>query len=132
MTAGQICIRGVETATKDESVYVAARRMNDRNVDSLVIVDDTATPIGIITDRDLRMRVLAEDNDPHLTTVGEVMSERLRTVGIEAPVERALELMRSGPYCRLPVIDETGKLIGLLSIDDILSELAEEFHLGCS
>jgi CBS domain-containing protein len=129
MTAGQICARGVETAMKNESVYVAACRMNDRNVDSLVIVDESATPIGIITDRDLRMRVLAEDNDPHFTTVGEVMSESLSTVNRNTEIERALEIMRSGPYRRLPVVDEAGVLIGLLTIEDILDELAIEFHL---
>jgi CBS domain-containing protein len=129
MTAGQICIRGVETATKRESVYVAACRMNDRNVNSLVIVDDAAMPVGIVTDRDLRMRVLAADKDPHLTNVGQIMSEKVKTVDSAMSVERSLELMRSGPYHRLPVVDQTGALIGLLSIDNIIQELAEEFHL---
>jgi len=130
MSAGEICIRGVDTARKNESVCIAARRMNDRNVGSLVVVDEMDRPIGIVTDRDLAIRVLGEAKDPHATCVEEVMSQRVRSVNAEMPVERALEIMRSGPFRRLPVIDRTGKLIGLLSVDDILSDLADEFRLA--
>lgn len=128
MTAGQICIRGVRTAARDESVCMIARRMKDHNVSSLIIVDDTKKPIGIVTERDLTVRVLAADKDPCTTTAGDVMSKEMKPLSIETPLEHALELMRSGPYRRLPVIDRMGELIGLLSIDNILEELAVEFY----
>lgn len=129
MTAGKICIRGFHTAELDESVYAAAQCMHDHKVGSLVVVNASTVPVGIITDRDLTIRVLAEDRDPHLTTVGDIMSEHVQTVDDQLPVEQALEVMRSGPYRRLPVVDSNGKLIGLLSVDDILKGLAEEFRL---
>lgn len=127
-TAGQICIRGICTAFMDESVCVVARRMKDSNVSSLVILNDAKTPIGIITDRDLTVRILAEHKAPERTTAGDLISEDLIAVDTETSLERALELMRSGPYRRLPVVDRKGELIGLLSIDDILEELANEFQ----
>ena len=128
MPVGQICVRGVDIAKKDESVYIAARRMNDRNIGSLVVVDDSSRPIGIVTDRDLALRVLGEAKDAHQTSVGAVMSARVRTVNSDIPVERALEIMRSGPFRRLPVVDCDGTLIGMLSIDDVLKDLADEFR----
>jgi CBS domain-containing protein len=129
MNAGQICIRGVCTVAKDESIYVVARKMKDCDLGILVIVDEMDTPIGVITDRDLAMRVVAENRDPDLTTAGEVMSEESIVVDAKMSLECALQVMRSGQYRRLPVIDGTGKLVGLLSVENILEELAAEFHL---
>ena len=63
MSVGRICVREVDTAEENESVQVAARRMHARNVGTLLILDDAKQPIGILTDRDLTTRVLAEGRD---------------------------------------------------------------------
>jgi len=111
----------------NESVAVAARRMHARNVGSLVVVDKERRPLGIVTDRDLVVRVLVEMRDAGETTVAEVMSRLPRTVEERTPIEEALGIMRSGPYRRIPVVDQEGHLAGILSLDDILDLLIEEF-----
>ncbi len=126
---GRICVREVDTATADEHVLSAARRMNDRKVGTLVVVDPDSRPIGILTDRDLAMRVLAQNCDPLSTTVETVMTAGPRTVREDSSIESALTAMRAGPFRRVPVVDNAGQLVGLLSLDDILDLIAEEFGL---
>lgn len=127
MSAGRICIREVDTAAPDESAQVAAGRMHSRKVGTLIVVDKEQRPVGIVTDRDLTVRVLAQGRDGGTTPVAEVMTAAPKTVSEETPIEDALRLMRSGPFRRIPVVDSGGALAGLLSLDDILDLLAEEF-----
>ncbi len=127
MSVGRICVRSVDTIAMNESAVAAARRMHSRNVGSLVVVDKEQRPLGLLTDRDLAMRVIAESRDPNETIVSEVMSRLPESVREETPIEEALGFMRCGPYRRLPVISSDGRLVGILSLDDILDLLAEEF-----
>ncbi|MEX0704553.1 MAG: CBS domain-containing protein [Planctomycetales bacterium] len=127
MTVGRICIRNVDLASADESVQVAAGRMHNRKVGTLVVLDAEQRPVGIVTDRDLTVRVLAAARDPLTTTVGEVMTQSPRTVHESTPIEDALSTMRAAPCRRIPVVDGEGCLVGLLSLDDILDLLREEF-----
>jgi CBS domain-containing protein len=71
--------------------------------------------------------VLAEGKDPFTTLVGQVMTPEPKTVSEAAPIEWALSLMRTGSFRRLPVVDSTGKLVGLVTLDDILMLISEEF-----
>jgi CBS domain-containing protein len=128
MSAGRICVREVDVINPDESAQVAAVRMHARKVGTLVVVDDNRVPIGIITDRDLTVRVLAEGLEGTQTTIAEVMTAAPETVTEKTPIEDALRLMRAGSFRRVPVVDEDGRLAGLLSLDDILDLLAEEFR----
>lgn len=128
MSAGRICTRYVDLADPDETVQAAARRMLERKVGSLVILDGAKRPVGLVTDRDLVVRVLAVGKGPLETRVDEVMSKDLKTVSEAAPIEQALAVMRSGAFRRLPVVDRDGTLLGLVTLDDILSLLAEEFR----
>jgi CBS domain-containing protein len=127
MSVGRICNRSVDIAEMQEPVIAAARRMHARKVGSLVVIDKDQRPLGIVTDRDLTIRVLAEGLDATQTTIGEVMSRLPRTVQEETAIEEALGIMRSGSFRRLPVVDRDGRLVGILSLDDILDLLAEEF-----
>jgi CBS domain-containing protein len=128
MSAGRICVREVDIASSDDSVQAAAQRMDARKVGSLVVVGEAHEPVGMITDRDLAVRVLAEGRDAARTPVCEVMTPHPKTVGERTPIEEALRLMRAGAFRRLPVVDRSGKLVGLLSLDDILDLLSEEFR----
>jgi CBS domain-containing protein len=89
-------------AEPGESVLEAARRMRERRVGTLVIVDDVGKPVGLVTDRDLVLRVVAAGGDPRAISVGEVMTERPKTVTESTPIESALSLMRSASFRRLP------------------------------
>jgi signal-transduction protein with cAMP-binding, CBS, and nucleotidyltransferase domain len=127
MSVGRICVRSVDVAKTNESVSVAAWRMHARNVGTLIVVDDDQRPLGLVTDRDLVMRVLAETRDPNQTTIGSVMTRFPQTVREETSIEDAMAVMRDGPYRRVPVVSRDGRLVGILSLDDILDLLAEEF-----
>jgi signal-transduction protein with cAMP-binding, CBS, and nucleotidyltransferase domain len=128
MTVGRVCCRVVDTATAEESVQVAARRMHDRKVGTLVVVDENRHPIGIVTDRDLATRVVAHGRDAATTSISQVMTRTPRSVGEGAPIEAALTAMRVSACRRITVVDHDGALVGLISLDDILSLLAEEFR----
>jgi CBS domain-containing protein len=127
MSVGRICTRYVDLADTDETVQSAASRMLERKVGTLVILDQSNRPVGILTDRDLVLRVVAQGKAPRQTQVGEVMTRNPKTISEAAPIEQALSLMRSGSFRRLPVIGSDETLVGLVSLDDILSLLAEEF-----
>jgi CBS domain-containing protein/nucleotide-binding universal stress UspA family protein len=128
MSVGRICVRDVDLAEAGESVQTAAQRMNSRKVGTLLVINSAQEPIGVVTDRDLTIRVLAEGRDPVQTPVGQVLTPFPRTVREDTSIEDALHIMRSGQFRRLPVLDKSDKLVGLLSLDDILDLLTEEFR----
>ncbi|HET6203041.1 MAG TPA: CBS domain-containing protein [Planctomycetota bacterium] len=127
MTAGRICQREVDLAEPKDSVQAAANRMLQRKVGTLVVIDASRIPIGIVTDRDIVVRVVARGADPKKTAVGDVMTKTLDTIDESAPVESVLALMRNAGVRRVPVTDPGGRLVGLLSLDDVLAALSEEF-----
>jgi CBS domain-containing protein len=128
MSVGRICLREIDLAEPGETVLEAARRMRARRVGTLVVVDDAGKPVGLLTDRDLTLRVVAAGGDPRALSVAEVMTANPKTVSESTPIESALALMRSGAFRRLPVVNEDGKLVGILSLDDARPP-AEEFAL---
>jgi signal-transduction protein with cAMP-binding, CBS, and nucleotidyltransferase domain len=127
MSIGRICTRHVDLADADETAAAAAQRMHDRKVGTLIILDRANRPVGILTDRDLVLRVVAPGRDPRQTHVAEVMTRDPRTISEAEPIEQALSLMRTGCVRRLQVTARDGALVGLISLDDMLSLMAEEF-----
>lgn len=125
MSAGRICSRDVDTASYEETVLEAARRMRERQVGTVIVVDDMR-PVGIVTDRDLAVRVLAGGLDPQHTRVSEVMTPSPTTIGEDESIETALGYMRAGRFRRLPVIGRDGHLLGILALDDVLEQVAQE------
>ncbi|HZL99696.1 MAG TPA: CBS domain-containing protein [Planctomycetota bacterium] len=127
MTVGRICRRDVDLIEQDALARVAAQRMAARNVGSLLVVDGRRRVLGLVTDRDLALRVVAQGRDPHLTRIADVMTPHPDTVGEETSVEDALAVMRARGVRRLPVVGPGGALAGVVSVDDILVLLAQEF-----
>ena len=109
-------------------MQAAAQRMNARNVGTLVLLDEEKRPIGLLTDRDLTVRVLAKGRDALQPAVGDVITTCLQTVRESTHIEDALSAMRSGHCHRLPVVDHNGQLVGILSVDDVLQLVISEFH----
>ena len=126
MSVKRICVRDVDVATPEESVITAASRMSRHNVGTLVVVDDNFRPVGLLTDRDLTIRVLGHLHDPWETRVSDVMTEAPCVIDSEMPVEAAVSVMRGSKCRRLPVVGDDGRLVGILSLDDILQSLADE------
>jgi CBS domain-containing protein len=114
------------TATPDESIREAAKRMDAAGVGSLVVVDAARRPVGMLTDRDIVVRVLRRGRDPDRTRVGAVMHEEPTTVRAGAPVELAIRRMRRDAFRRIPVVDDDGVLVGIFAVDDALQLVASE------
>ena len=131
MSAGRICSREVDLVAPEESALAAARRMAEKRVGTLLVLNEDKKPVGLITDRDLVLRVLAAGRDPRATPVAEIMTPGPQVIREDDPIELALGLMRAGGFRRVPVVDYQGQLVGILSLDDVLALLAEEFaHIG--
>jgi CBS domain-containing protein len=128
MSVGKICSRTTHLAGLEESASVAASRMKEQNVGTLLVVDDNRRPIGIVTDRDLALRVVGPGLDPRATMVGQVMTARPRSAQEQTPIEDAVATMRSLGVRRLPVVDEDERLVGIVSLDDVLELVTEELN----
>lgn len=126
MSVERICHLDVHVADADETAAVAARRMRAKRVGTLIVVDARERPIGLLTDRDLVARVMAQGRDATETRVLDVMTTDPKTVAATASIEEAVAIMRDGGFRRLPVVSPKGKLVGLVSLDDVLLFLAAE------
>jgi CBS domain-containing protein len=127
MQLKDLCVLDVAYCTPQLSVKAAARLMREHHTGDLIVVDDAdeeREPIGIITDRDIVLEVLARDRDPERTTVGEVMSKQLVVGAQFEDVDQALERMAAHGVRRLPVIDDERCVLGIVTLDDILREHA--------
>ncbi|MFN8544237.1 MAG: CBS domain-containing protein [Candidatus Binatia bacterium] len=129
MSVGRICIREVDTASPQENVLDVARRMRDRQVGTVVIVDDQGRPMGLLSDRDVTVRIVAAGRDAIRTPVEEAMTPMPTVVLEDTPIEAALGHMRTGRMRRLPVVNGAGKLLGIVTLDDVIGLLVEEFAL---
>jgi CBS domain-containing protein len=128
MTVASICQRTVDTVRPTETAYTAAQRLASRCVGSLVVVDDHGHAIGMLTDRDIALRIVAAGCDPQ-TIVGDIMSGEPTLVAETAPVDEAMARMRERGVRRLPVVDEDLRLVGIVSLEDVLARLAREMAL---
>jgi CBS domain-containing protein len=130
MTVGAICSRRVVVAPKTEMIVDAARRMRTSHVGNLVVVEnrpDGQVPIGIVTDRDIVISVVAGDPDHvNYLLVNDVMSSNLVTARESDSVESSLQRMREHGVRRLPIVDEAGLLVGILTLDDVLQYLSAQ------
>jgi CBS domain-containing protein len=124
MKIADVCRREVQVAQPAETVLVAAARMRQRNVGSLLVLDPERRPLGILTDRDLALRVLGEGRDPASTKVADVMTRHPQALSLETPVEDGLVAMRQFGVRRMPVVGARGEVVGMVSIDDFLTPLA--------
>jgi CBS domain-containing protein len=129
MSVGDICNRETVFTTKDNSILLAAQLMREHHVGDLVVVEEKAgrrIPVGILTDRDLVLEILAKDVDMNTVTVGDVMSSELMTARESDGLYETLQRMRAKGVRRVPVVDVSGALAGIVTVDDLLDLLADE------
>ena len=110
--------RAIDTTTP---VAEAARLMKSEDVGSLPIVEGDRL-VGMLTDRDIVVRVVAEGNDPQSTNAGDVASRDLVTIDPQQDLDEALRLMAQHQVRRLPVVEEDGRLVGILAQADVAIE----------
>ena len=129
MAVGELCNREVVITEKTASVVDAAQLMRTHHVGDLVVVEDRGGrrhPIGIVTDRDIVVEVVAAGVNPDSLKVGDIMGPEVATVREGEGLFEALRYMRDKGVRRMPVVDSSGALVGSLTLDDLLSLLAEE------
>jgi CBS domain-containing protein len=113
------------TIDKDKTVEYAAKMLRDEDVGLAPIVDGDRI-VGTLTDRDIAIRVVADGEDPKSTKVSGVMSRELVTIDPDQDLDEALRLMSKHQVRRLPVVEEDGRLIGVIAQADIARELKAE------
>ena len=129
MRVSEICTRDVVFCEREATVAQIARLMREHHVGDLIVgqqQDDRLLPVGIITDRDLVVRVLATDGELATPTAGSLMSSPLIHAHEDEFVYEAIGRMQENGIRRLPVLDASGFLIGMLTLDDVVEFLAEE------
>lgn len=126
MRCEDIMKRDLAWVSPDDNCHVAARKMRDLGVGFLPVCDGTMKPQGALTDRDICIRVAAEDKWPSNVGVKEVMSLEVVTVPAIADIDDARRLMGERRKSRLICVNEQGKLVGVLSLSDLAEALASE------
>ena len=121
----EVMTRNVESARPEMTVKEVAQIMKDRNIGSLPVADQRHVE-GLITDRDITIRIVAEGRDPSATRVADVMSRDVVSVKEDDPLENAERLMHDRQLRRLPVVNEQGELTGYLAMARIAREESPE------
>lgn len=126
MFIGAVCSRQVATCVADMSALDIAKIMRSDHVGDLVVVEyrgGDPVPVGIVTDRDLVIKVMAMGLDPKHVTVADVMSRNLVTAYEGEVLDVAMRRMRGSGVRRVPLVDSAGILVGIVSLDDIVNLL---------
>lgn len=129
MTIGTICNREVVIVKKDDSIPEAARLMRDHHVGDVVVVEEKegrSIPVGILTDRDIVIELVAKDVLLDSVDVGDVMSYDVAAVPENRGIWDTIQCMRGRGIRRIVVTDDKGSLVGILSTDDLLELLSGE------
>lgn len=129
MPVSEICNREVVVVQRDDTALEAAKLMRQHHVGDVLVVEDrngVRVPVGIVTDRDLIMEIMAPELDDTVITVGDIMAKELVTVKESTGIFEAIQYMRQKAVRRLPIVNESGGLIGILTLDDLLELLSEE------
>jgi CBS domain-containing protein len=129
MPVGEIAIRQVVIASRETSVLDAAKLMRQHHVGDIVVTDQIGgkcVPVGIVTDRDIVLEVLAQELDATTLALGDIMAADLITISEHEGVFQTIKSMRAKGARRAPVVDSGGALIGIVSLDDLIELLADE------
>ena len=126
---GTLCRRSPCTVRPSDELTAAAKLMREKHIGYLVVVEPHMTgvrPVGVLTDRDIVVAVVARDVDPRSLTVGDVMTRDPVAIPQDAAIDTALREMRRMGIRRMPVLGPLGQLVGVVSLDDLFEVLAAE------
>jgi CBS domain-containing protein len=127
MAISEFCNRDVICATREMTVTEAAKLMRQHHIGDVIIVethDGKRIPVGIVTDRDIVVEVIAAGNDPRLLKLGDLRLAPLVTVGENASYAETVSRMSAEGVRRMPVVGADGALAGIITLDDMLWQLA--------
>ena len=129
MLLREMCMPDVVYCGPDTRVAEAAQLMRGKHVGDLVVVEDPTgerIPIGVVTDRDLVVEVLAKELDPAITKLVDIMRTPVVVAAETEDTAQAIERMRTHGVRRIPVVGEGGALVGIVTLDDLLKQFAAD------
>lgn len=129
MAMSELCNSDVITLERNSTIAQAAKLMRQHHVGAVIIVemkDGRRSPVGVVTDRDIVVELVATELDPDVITVGDIMVHTLVSISEKSGLLEAIRLMADKGVRRLPVTDEKGALVGIATLDDILLLLTKE------
>ena len=132
MQLNSFCMLDVECCSPRTTAMEAAQIMRRKHTGDLVVIDDDAdrpSPLGIITDRDIVVEVLAKGLDPAVTAIGSIIRTPVVVAEASEDSSQVLERMRENGVRRIPVVGAGGKLVGIVTVDDMLKRLAADATL---
>jgi CBS domain-containing protein len=127
MAISEFCNRNVICTTRNTAVLEAAALMRKHHVGDVLVVDEIAgrhKPVGIVTDRDLVVEVMAKGLDARELKVGDLLTKPLVTIEESASYAQTVNLMSGKGVRRMPVVSRSGELVGIITLDDMLLQLA--------
>jgi len=124
MTADPACVR------ENDGIVEAARIMKREDAGVVPIIDGDRKLIGMITDRDIVVRLVAEGRNPLDCKVNEAMTKHIRSVGEDATVDEVMSIMRGANVRRVPVCDRNDRIVGIVSMGDLAMESSEKGKVG--
>jgi CBS domain-containing protein len=131
MQVGEICTREVVCASNETTISAAAKLMRQYHIGDVIVTREEngrRIPLGIVTDRDIVLGVVAPELSASTLTIGDIMGPDLITAVESEDVFDAMQRMRNKGVRRIPIVQDDGDLAGILSIDDIIEVLAEEMN----
>ena len=129
MTLKTICNREVLIAQKNDTLVEAAKLMREYQVGSIVVIEEqngVRYPVGLVTDRDIVIEVIAKEVDINSVTLGDVMCRDIILGKENDDVNETIKIMRQRGIRRLPVVDDSGALVGIVTMDDLIDLIAEQ------
>lgn len=128
MQLKELCVLDVACCHKETSVAEAARLMRLHHTGDLIVIDESdgdREPLGIVTDRDIVMEIVAKGRDPDRTQISQLMAVPLVVASGSENVATAIERMRTHGVRRLPIVDDDGAVLGIITLDDLYRVLAD-------
>lgn len=125
MKCSDVMTKNPKACAATDTVQQAAQLMKSEDVGPIPIVGDNGKLEGIITDRDIVLKVVAEGRDAKTTKLADVMTTDLISCTVDGDIEEMLDLMEDNQIRRIPVVDATGRLVGIVSQADIATRLDE-------
>ena len=129
MSLERFCRKPIITILPRQTVHEAALQMREHHVGAVVVVDEDR-PVGIITDRDIVLRAVVEGRDPKTTSIGDIMSRDLAVLRRDDKIDDAIISIKKAGVRRLPIVDENGKPIGMITLDDLVVLMAGELSVA--
>lgn len=126
MSIREFYTKNVVTALGEETLFNAAKKMWGKNVGAVVVVDASQIPIGIVTDRDITIKGIAQGRDPKSTPLSAIMSEDVVVLSEDRGLFETARIMGEQGVRRIPIVDGEGRLTGIVCLDDLMMVLGEE------